>query len=400
MKRQLLKVDTLKNLTLDMHQGINTVTENVVYLEKGIPILQSKHITKGYLNLDDTKYLSEKDYLKYKDKYQANVDDVLVCNIGTIGKSLRILKADKFLIAWNLFLIKLDKTKLYSQYFAHYLNHLSDKNYFDKFLTGGTVKFINKKTMGNIEVPLPPLDVQQKIASILDAADTLRQKDKALLAKYDELTQALFLDMFGDIKNNPKNFPVFCLDSICIKITDGEHGTVDRINEGRLYLMARNIRDNFIDLSEVSFISEENHQKIFKRCNAEEGDILLVCVGATIGRMCIMPQMEEFSLARSVALLKPNKELVSSHFLYSALSTNFIQGVIKRSGNSSAQAGLYTGKIKKLEIFLPPIQLQRQFAERVAIIEQQKTQAQASLEKSEELFNSLLKKAFNGELVA
>jgi type I restriction enzyme S subunit len=399
MNGQLLKVDTLKNLTLDMHQGINTVTENVVYLEKGIPILQSKHITKGYLNLDDTKYLSEKDYLKYKDKYQANVDDVLVCNIGTIGKSLRILKADKFLIAWNLFLIKLDNTKLYSQYFAHYLNHLSDKNYFDKFLTGGTVKFINKKTMGNIEVPLPPLEQQKKIAAILDAADSYRQKTKVLIAKYDELTQSLFLDMFGDVKLNPNNFPRAFLSDVCNKITDGEHGTVERKANGKLYLMARNIRENYIDLSDVSFISDEDHLRIYKRCKAEKGDILLVCVGATIGRLCITPEMEEFSLARSVALLKPKKEIIESYFLYSVLNTKHIQDVIRRSGNSSAQAGLYTGKIKVMEIYLPPLNLQTQFAERVQAIEEQKAQAQASLEKADELFNSLLQRAFKGELV-
>jgi type I restriction enzyme S subunit len=280
-------------------------------------------------------------------------------------------------------------------YLAHYLRFRK----LDDVISGSAQPQITGQGLSKIKIPLPPLDQQKKIASILDAADEYRQKTKALIAKYDELTQSLFLDMFGDVKINPFSFSKTILNAVCNKITDGEHGTVERTDNGKLYLMARNIRDNYIDLTDVSYISEKDHQKIYKRCNAEKGDILIVCVGATIGRLCITPEMEDFSLARSVALLKPNKEKIESNFLYSILNTKYIQEVIKRSGNSSAQAGLYTGKIKELEIYLPPIKLQTQFAERVQVIEKQKAQAQASLEKAEELFNSLLQRAFRGELV-
>lgn len=391
------KTDILKNLTFDMHQGINTVTENVEYLETGVPILQSKHITKGFLNIEDTKYLSDVDYLKYKDKYQAKVNDVLVCNIGTIGTSIRISKEEKFLIAWNLFLIKLDEHKLDSQYFAHYLNYLKDKNYFDKYLTGGTVKFINKKSMENIPVPLPPLSTQKRIAEILDAADALRRKDQELLKKYDELAQAIFIDMFGDPVKNEKGWEVTTLRDVCTKITDGEHGTVERLEKGKPYLMARNIRDGFIDFKEIDYISEVDHKKIFKRCNPELGDLLLVCVGATIGRVCLMSTNEEYSLARSVALIKPNKELINPAFLYSYFKSDFMQLQIKAANNSSAQAGLYTGKINDLKIYLPNIEIQRTYEKRINFILDMVKKINVDF--SENLFNSLIQKAFKGELV-
>ena len=72
-----------------------------------------------------------------------------------------------------------------------------------------------------VEIPLPPLATQQKIAAILDAADELRQKDKALVAKYDELTQALFLDMFGDPVTNPKGWEKVALKDCTSKIGSG-----------------------------------------------------------------------------------------------------------------------------------------------------------------------------------
>ncbi len=397
MIEQALEIDILKNLTIDMHQGINTVTENVEYLEKGIPILQSKHITKGFLNLDDTKYLSEKDYLKYKDKYQANIDDVLVCNIGTIGKSLRIDKSEKFLIAWNLFLIKLDNTKLYSQYFAHYLNHLSDQNYFDKFLTGGTVKFINKKTMGNIPVPIPPLPQQQKIANILDAADALRQNDKALLAKYDELTQALFLDMFGDPVSNEKGWEKVELGNVAKKITDGEHQNPPVLEFGKNLIMAKDVLDDKVDFTVERFVSEENYIKYTKKCNPEINDIVLVSRGATVGRCTTVKTEIPFCLMGSVILIKKGESFNSDYLCKLLINEKFSKQLVNVS-SASAQQAIYISHLKKLKILLPPITLQNQFAERVALIEEQKAIAQTSLIKSEELFNSLLQKAFKGEL--
>lgn len=399
MIEQALEIDILKNLSLDMHQGINTVTENVEYLESGIPILQSKHITKGFLNLEDTKYLSEKDYLKYKDKYQANIDDVLVCNIGTIGKSLRIDKAEKFLIAWNLFLIKLDNKKLYSQYFAHYLNHLSDQNYFDKFLTGGTVKFINKKTMGNIQVPLPPLPQQQKIANILDAADALRQNDKALIAKYDELTQALFLDMFGDPVSNPKGWGEKSLNDLCTKITDGTHDTPLRLTEGIKFITGKHIRPFVIDYDNSDYVTEEVHNEIYRRCNPEYGDILYTNIGVNFATAAMNTVDYEFSM-KNVALLKYKREFLNGRFLESILNNEFFKDRLKRVfGIGGAQQFLSLSNIKSIMILNPPLELQNQFAERVAVIEEQKAIAQKSLEHSESLFNSLLQKAFKGELV-
>jgi type I restriction enzyme S subunit len=360
-------------------------------LEDGyIRMLQIRDFTQR--EKDNVEYIPYKKTLKTCEEH-----DILIGRYGaSVGKICTGLSG-----AYNVALVKtkpnLDKIR------RDFLLHLLRGTIFQNFILNvgdrAAQAGFNKGDLEEFEFSLPPLEQQKKIAAILDAADTYRQKTKALITKYDELTQSLFLDMFGNVKDNPHNFNIVSLNDICTKITDGEHGTVERLNTGKLYLMARNIRDNYIDLNNVSYISDKDHQRIYKRCGAEKGDLLLVCVGATIGRTCITPEMEDFSLARSVALLKPKKEIIDSFFLYSVLSSNYLQEVIKWSGNSSAQAGLYTGKIKKLEIFLPPIILQNQFADSVKAIEAQKAQAQASLAQAEDLFNSLLQRAFKGELV-
>src|SRR5690606_19284737 len=92
--------------------------------------------------------------------------------------------------------------KLSGKFLFWYLESMS--NIIRSQRTGATIPHINGNALKNIEIPLPPLPVQEKIAAILDKADELRRKDQELQKKYDELAQAIFIDMFGDPVKNEK----------------------------------------------------------------------------------------------------------------------------------------------------------------------------------------------------
>lgn len=263
---------------------------------------------------------------------------------------------------------------------------------------GGVIKYIKLGNLTDAEIPLPSLATQQKIAAILDQADALTQNNRAIVQKYDALTQSLFLDMFGDFRLNSNNYPSYFFDDIATKITDGDHLTPKREENGYKLLSCRNIKNGYLDFSAgLDFVGESEFNRMFKRCNPEKGDILISCSG-TIGRTTSIKIDEPFVLVRSAALVKPKKDLVNSLYLEYYLRTDYMQSVMKRSSNTSSQSNLFTGPIKKLPIFLPPFEIQNQFAQRVAVIEAQKQQAQLELAKSEELFQSLLQQAFKGEL--
>jgi type I restriction enzyme S subunit len=397
----LVKTDILKNLSLDMHQGINTVTENVEYLANGIPILQSKNITQGYLNLEDVKYLSKISYEKYQDKYQPKINDVLVCNIGTIGSSLRISKEENFLIAWNLFLIKLDENKLYSQYFAHYLNYLKDKKYFDKFLTGGTVKFINKKTMEKIPVPLPPLPIQKRIAEILDTADALRRKDEALLKKYDELAQAIFIDMFGDPVKNEKGWEVMKLGDI---VESFKYGTNLKSNDditGTPVLRIPNIIGNTINLKDLKY-SQFSSQEL-KTTQLQIGDLLFVRSNGNpnyIGRSALFLNQGAFSYASYLirARLKSQSVYLANYIQFALSYKTYRPIILKKATTTAGNYNINTESLKSLLLPIPEEHLLKSFFTKLEICIALKEKKNSS-DKSENLFNSLLQKAFNGELI-
>ena len=144
------------------------------------------------------------------------------------------------------------------------------------------------------------------------------------------------------------------LGDISIQVTDGEHQTPPRISEGRMLLSAKNIRDGFIDYDNVDFISEEHYQKSIKRCKPEKGDVLIVSVGATIGRSTILDADREFAIVRSVALIKPFISQLSQFFKF-VLDSPILQREISGRKWGTAQPCLYLNQIKELTIPLPPL---------------------------------------------
>jgi len=262
---------------------------------------------------------------------------------------------------------------------------------------GGAQPNISARIIKDTNFPLLPLEEQKKIAAILDAADELRQKDKALIAKYDELTQSLFLDMFGDPVTNPKKWKSVKLESVCGKITDGTHKTPIYKDSGVIFLSAKNIKKYELNCDSPKYISKEEHALLSKRCNVEKDDILITKSGS-LGMAAMVGFDFEFSIFESLALLKYIRESIDGKFLLYYLNTPSTQykyaGITKGVGVKH----LHLSDLRRLDIILPSRAIQKHFTERIQSIESQKTLAQESLDKSEALFNSLLQKAFKGEL--
>lgn len=254
-----------------------------------------------------------------------------------------------------------------------------------------------------LQIQLPPLPQQQKIVKILDTADALRQNNKALITKYDELIQALFLDMFGDPVSNPKGWDKVEMKNCTSKIGSGSTprgGKETYLTEGIALIRSLNIYDNEFKYKNLAFISKEQADKL-KNVIVESNDVLFNITGASVCRCSIVPDdVLPARVNQHVSILRPRKDKLSSSFLSHLLISENTK--IKLLGVGSAGGAIMEAITKeqlgKFEVNLPPIELQNQFAERLAVIEDQKAIAQKSLEKSEDLFNSLLQKAFKGEI--
>ncbi|RNT25736.1 hypothetical protein B9037_020690 [Klebsiella aerogenes] len=142
------------------------------------------------------------------------------------------------------------------------------------------------------------------------------------------------------------------LQDICHKITDGEHSTPQRSTSGHYLLSARNVTNNGIMLDDVDFVPTSVFNKIRERCDPNIGDILISCSGS-IGRVALVDKDDEYSMVRSAAMIRPNKNLYI-HFIENALKSPLLQYQMVNRSKKSAQANLFLGSISALTIPIPP----------------------------------------------
>jgi type I restriction enzyme S subunit len=267
-----------------------------------------------------------------------------------------------------------------------------------KLISGTTRPKLTKGNAERITFPLPSLSEQQRIAAILGKADRLRFLRHHSHVLSDTYLQSVFLEMFGDPETNPRLWKRTTIDDISLLVTDGEHLTPCRTSSGIKLLSARNIQNGFIDFEAgVDYISNDEFKRIKKRCNPEYEDVLISCSGS-VGRVTTVAITEQFSLVRSVALIKPDRREINPYYLEHFLRTNYSQEMIKKYSKASSQPNLFQGPIKELPVLVPPVFEQRKFVDVVKKYSFLRSKQFESERQAEHLFQALSRQAFHGEL--
>jgi type I restriction enzyme S subunit len=272
---------------------------------------------------------------------------------------------------------------------------------FENQSRGVALKNLSATIMKNQSIPLPPLETQKKIAAILDKADELRQNDLKILEKYDQLAQSVFLEMFGDPVLNPKDWSIVTLGDISKKITKGESPHwqgFGYLSEGVRFITSENVRLGYLNTLNSKFISEKFHSKLI-RSQLKPYDILVNLVGASIGRGAIVtPDILPANINQAVAKIELNPLLVIPRFILCQIITPQIQGSLIGNKVEGARANISLKDVADLQIVNPPIEVQQKFCEIINKIDKQKSIGKESCNQSEDLFQSLLQRAFMGKL--
>ena len=274
-----------------------------------------------------------------------------------------------------------------------YLFYVVKYMHLEKYFSGATIPHIYFRDYKNEQFNLVSLDKQGEIIDALGKCERIIQARKTELDKLDDLIKARFVEMFGDPSDNSAENKVE-LDEICEKITDGEHGSVARVSDGHPFLNAKHIMKNGrIDWDTITFIGDEDHRRIYKRCNPEEGDILLTTTG-TIGNVAIMPKYEEVSMDRGITLLKIDRQKVTSEFVAELLRQPSVQMEMGANVHASAIGHLFMNKVKKLPAIVPSMERQMEFTVFVKQIDKSKVAVQKALDETQTLFDSLMQEYF------
>ena len=336
----------------------------------------------------DFRYVSEQ-----KERYIIEASDIIMVRYGAVGYVGRGLSG---ILANNMFKIDFNERIVDGDYLYRSLK----SDYVQIQLLNGSqstsMAAINFKSVAKVKLPLPPLEEQKKIAAILDAADEYRRKTKSLIAKYDELTQSLFLDMFGELEGDKVS-----LSSIC------------EVNpkKSQISSLDRTLKVSFVPMTNVSeegglsLVEERTIDEVWSGFTYfQENDVVFAKITPCMenGKGTIMRGLKnEIGFGTTeFHVLRPTNEVSCSEYLFYLTHSSHFRVLAELNMKGSAgQKRVPKDFFDRYKVVAPSIALQNQFAERVRAVEAQKVQAQASLVQAEDLFSSLLQRAFKGELI-
>lgn len=254
------------------------------------------------------------------------------------------------------------------------------------------------KWLKELLFPIPPLDMQQKIAAVLDKASALIELRKAQIDKLDLLIKSQFVEMFGNASINSKGYKICKLGDLTLKITDGVHAKPNYTMSGRPFLSVVNITSRKIDFTNCKFVSEKDFQTMIRSTHPQKGDVLYTKVGATYGIPAYVDTDKEFCLYVSVCLIKPIHELINSQFLALSMDMPYIKRQADNRIKGIGVPDLHLNQIREFDILCPPIEEQESYIQIVSQINRMKSTIQQSLEKMELNYKSLMQKCFRGEI--
>ena len=261
--------------------------------------------------------------------------------------------------------------------------------------TGASYPAVSDNIVRSALVPNYPYEEQCHISEILDRVSSAIEKRKVELAILDDLIKARFVEMFGDPVSNPLGWEKKMLKTVCVKLNDGTHFSPESFVEGEYkYVTAKNIKESGFDFTNITYVSEAVHRPIYERCNPELGDVLYIKDGVTTGIAMVNTLNEEFTLLSSVALLKQNRKIMDGYFLAAVLNNENMYSDIRSNMGGAAITRLTIAKLNMIQIIVPPLKLQQQFADFVHQVDKSKVAVQKALTETQLLFDSLMQQYF------
>jgi type I restriction enzyme S subunit len=258
------------------------------------------------------------------------------------------------------------------------------------------------KYLKEIDVPLPPIEEQRRIAAVLDAADDLRTRRREALAKLDTLTQAIFIDMFGDPAANPQQWPRRPLREVSVKFSDGPFGSnlkSDHYQDSGIRVVRlQNIGTGHF-VNEVAAYISEDHFATLSKHECRPGDVLVATLGDPNLRACIQPDWLDVALNKADCVqIRVDERVATGEWLCAVLNHASTEEMAQSLVRGQTRTRISMGRLRDLEVPVPPLELLAQFSRLRQTASVQLRLLQTSQFELDDLFASLQQRAFRGEL--
>ena len=363
--------------------------------ESGLKIIRIQNLTDSNKPFNRTKRV-------VSDKVRVQKGDLLVSWSATLGV-FEWLNEEEALLNQHIFRVLPNKEKVDKRYLRHGLEGaILDM---EKHLHGATMKHVNRGEFLSTNLYLPPIAEQKRIAEILDHTQSLISKRKEAIAKLDTLTQSIFLEMFGDTETNPHGWDIQALSNYVAQFQGGKsiesESGENTITKNRILKVSavtkmvflpeesKPLSDNYEPAPE-HFV--RNGDLLFSRANTTELVGAVAYVKETPSNILLPDKLWRFVWKQPAKVLPL--------FVWSLFQTSVMRREIgkRATGTSGSMKNISQEKLLGIKTIVPPLPLQKEFAQRVEAVEKLKATHRASLSQLEALFASLQHRAFRGEL--
>ncbi|WP_158618880.1 restriction endonuclease subunit S [Legionella qingyii] len=322
----------------------------------------------------------------------SQVGDLILCIRATIGDLN--WSDDEYCLGRGVAGLRPLPDKVDKNYLWHFLQSYKDE--LQKKGTGSTFKQISRLHIEELEVPLPALKEQKRIAAILDKADAVRRKRQQAIELSEQLLRSVFLDMFGDPVSNSKGFKLVNISDIGKIITGNTPSRKKEQYYGSEieWIKSDNINTPFHYLTKAEeYLSKEG--KLVGRC-APKNSILITCIAGSkncIGNIAMTDR--EVAFNQQINAIIPNEKILL-YFLYAQLLFN--KGIIQNASTNSMKGMVSKSKLSNIKILLPPIVEQKKYTQFFSKAVKKLQKDNLAYNELDKLFNALTQKAFRGEL--
>lgn len=374
------------------------------YFDNGFPLVTSKNLRDGVIDLSDVQLISKEDYLEINKRSKVDLNDILMSMIGTIG-NLALIKEEPTFAIKNVALIKsTDKVKM--DYLFSYLSSPSSKCDIDKSVEGGTQKFLSLTKVRGLKILLPGIEEQQKIGSfsvLLDGVITLHQRKLDVLNKLKKyLLQKMFPENGQLIPE--LRFPAFSgaweqrkLSEIVrmnARIGWQNLRQSEFLDDGDFLLITgTDFKNGRVNFGTCHYIAKERFDQDPK-IQVEEGSILLTKDG-TIGKVALVDKLSKpATLNAGVYNIVPKNRVVESRFLFQYLSAPFLLDYVNKAATGGTIKHLNQSILVDFPVSFPSVAEQEKIGKFLEGIDHVTTLHQRKLEGLRKLKKSLLQQMF------
>jgi type I restriction enzyme S subunit len=369
-----------------------------------IPSLGGEHLTgDGRFDFSNLKTISEIFFRDLRSGVIRRGDILIVKDGATTGKTAFVSEDFPFeqaAINEHVFRLEVDRHRASPGFVFRYLRSPEGQEQIVKQIRGAAIGGINRSFVDYISLPDMSIDDQHRIGAVLDKADALCRQRHESIKHTEKLLQSVFIDMFGDLKANPKGWEQVSLENLCERIVDCPHSTpiYSDSQTGFYCVRSSDIQNGKLDLTSARHVSEIVFTERIARHEPKAGEVIYTREGGRLGYAAQVTKGKKICLGQRMMLFSARENVASNAFLNGLLNSESFRNKVQSLVGGGAAPRVNIKDIRVIEVYKPPIDLQLRYEQFASVLSQEEELLANSEAHLTRLFSSIQQRAFRGDL--